>query len=66
MGRAVTPGRKREMDLDAEGVPERVLVTLHLPLDIRVCADVMTAVARTYPSVIIGENGQIIGRERPA
>lgn len=50
-----------------EHVPHRrVLVTLHLPLDMGVAAGVMTAVANGYPDAVVGENGRIWNRrERP-
>ena len=40
----------------------RVLVTMHLPLDMHCVAMVMKAVADAYPRAVVGENGTIWDR----
>ncbi len=45
----------------------RVLVTIHLPLDMNVYADILAAVARGYPHAVIGErDGEVLEYPRPS
>lgn len=41
-------------------IERRVLVTMHLPLDMRCVAMILRSVSNAYPDAKLGENGEIV------